>query len=49
MKLGEAVYKSQQKEGEKKDLAVLVARYTLGYQIEYCLRTTDMCNVNCEY
>jgi hypothetical protein len=26
----------------------LIARYTLGYQIEYCLRTTDMCNINCE-
>ena len=46
--------KKEEKEGEekgeeKKELAVLVARYTLGYQIEYCLRTTDMCNVNCEY
>jgi len=30
-------------------LAELVARYTLGYQIEYCLRTTDSCNINCEY
>ena len=34
---------------EKKSLAELVARYTLGYQIEYCLRTTDSCNINCEY
>jgi len=34
---------------KKKELAVLVARYTLGYQIEYCLRTTDSCNINCEY
>ena len=33
---------------EKQNLAELVARYTLGYQIEYCLRTTDSCNVNCE-
>jgi len=33
---------------EKHELLVLVARYTLGYQIEYCLRTTDICNVNCE-
>ena len=31
------------------NLAELVARYTLGYQIEYCLRTTDSCNINCEY
>ena len=34
---------------EKNTLAILVARYTLGYQIEYCLRTTDYCNINCEY
>ena len=27
----------------------LLARYTLGYQIEYCLRTTDTCNIACEY
>ena len=27
----------------------LLARYTLGYQIEYCLRTTGDCNVHCEY
>lgn len=30
------------------NLSELVARYTLGYQIEYCLRTTDSCNVSCE-
>ena len=36
-------------ESKKKQLDVLVARYTLGYQIEYCLRTTDSCNINCEY
>jgi hypothetical protein len=41
--------KKEEKEGERKDLSVLVARYTLGYQIEYCLRTTDSCNINCEY
>ena len=34
---------------DKKQLPVLLARYTLGYQIEYCLRTTDSCNINCEY
>ena len=34
---------------EKKRIATLVARYTIGYQIEYCLRTTDSCHVNCEY
>ena len=33
---------------KRKKLDVLVARYTLGYQIEYCLRTNDSCNVNCE-
>ena len=27
----------------------LLARYTLGYQIEYCLRTTETCNIRCEY
>ena len=27
----------------------LLARYTLGYQIEYCLRQTGSCNVQCEY
>jgi hypothetical protein len=32
----------------KKEQLILVARYTLGYQIEYCLRTTDICNVDCE-
>lgn len=34
---------------EQKLMSELVARYTLGYQIEYCLRTTGSCNVNCEY
>jgi hypothetical protein len=34
---------------ERTKLFVLIARYTLGYQIEYCLRTTDSCNINCEY
>lgn len=43
---GETVFGEKTK---KRSLAELVARYTLGYQIEYCLRTTDMCNVNCEY
>ena len=33
----------------KRRIAILVARYTIGYQIEYCLRTTDSCQVNCEY
>lgn len=35
-------------ESIKKGFAILVARYTLGYQIEYCLRTTEYCNVICE-
>jgi len=34
---------------EQRKIAILVARYTLGYQIEYCLRTTESCNINCEY
>jgi len=33
----------------KNKLTILVARYTLGYQMEYCLRTTDVCNISCEY
>ena len=40
--------KEEEKE-ERQKLAVLVARYTLGYQIEYCLRKIGSCNVNCEY
>jgi len=36
-------------DSDKKKISVLVARYTLGYQIEYCLRTTESCNINCEY
>ena len=27
---------------------VLIARYTLAYQIEYCLRNNDSCEVSCE-
>jgi hypothetical protein len=42
-------YINKMEKEERKKLAVLVARYTLGYQIEYCLRTTGSCNVNCEY
>ena len=34
---------------ERHNMRVLVARYTLGYQIEYCLRNTDSCNIYCEY
>ena len=31
------------------DMNELVARYTIGYQLEYCLRATDEdCYVNCE-
>ena len=33
---------------EKHKACVLVARYTLGYQIEYCLRTTGTCSIQCE-
>lgn len=33
---------------EKHKVCGLVARYTLGYQIEYCLRTTESCNIQCE-
>lgn len=34
---------------EYNKLLVLIARYMLGFQIEYCLRTTDSCNIICEY
>jgi len=36
-------------DSNKNQIAKMVARYTLGYQIEYCLRTTDTCNISCEY
>tara|TARA_B100000902_G_scaffold174451_1_gene168287 strand:- start:1085 stop:1630 length:546 start_codon:yes stop_codon:yes gene_type:complete len=34
---------------EHRKISILVARYTLGYQIEYCLRKTESCHINCEY
>ena len=34
-------------ETDKNKFAILVARYTLGYQLEYCLRTTTSCHVTC--
>ena len=34
---------------EAKKVCELAARYTLGYQIEYCLRTQSTCDVQCEY
>jgi hypothetical protein len=47
--------KKKQNEKEKTELGViddsrvLVARYTIGYQLEYCLRAIDKdCYVNCE-
>jgi hypothetical protein len=36
-------------EDEKVSQLRLLARYTLGYQIEYCLRTTGSCNIQCEF
>jgi len=33
----------------RRELDILVARYTLGYQLEYCLRTNGTCSVVCEY
>jgi hypothetical protein len=36
-------------DNKKQQLRVFLARYILGYQIEYCLRTTESCNINCEY
>jgi len=39
----------QKEKDENKEYIALVARYTLGYQLEYCLRTTeDDCYVYCE-
>jgi hypothetical protein len=35
-------------ESEKHKSCVLVARYTLGFQIEYCLRKNNSCNITCE-
>lgn len=34
---------------EKHKAYEILARYTLGYQIEYCLRMNDTCNISCEY
>ena len=34
---------------ERQKVAVLVARYTLGYQIEYCLLKQGDCNINCDF
>jgi type I restriction-modification system DNA methylase subunit len=34
---------------KNEQMSEFVARYTLGYQIEYCLRTRGTCNINCEY
>lgn len=34
---------------EKRMLLQIIARYNLGLQLEYCLRTTDSCDINCEY
>ena len=34
---------------QKQKECELLARYTLGYQIEYCLRTIGRCTICCEY
>lgn len=36
-------------DNERHTLLLIIARYTMGYQIEYCLRTKDSCNITCEY
>ena len=33
---------------DRNNIYTLIARYTLGYQIEYCLRTTESCSIYCE-
>jgi hypothetical protein len=43
------INKMKEEKQEKKELEILVARYTLGFQIEYCLRKTGVCNVACEF
>jgi len=55
LKILNEIEKEKDKENNKnesdvnKDYLELVARYTIGYQLEYCLRTTeDDCYVNCE-
>ena len=35
-------------ETEKHKALEIIARYTLGYQIEYCLRMRGVCNIKCE-
>ena len=44
-KLNDSVYSDTQ----QRQISIFVARYTLGYQVEYCLRTKDSCHINCEY
>jgi hypothetical protein len=34
---------------QQNNQTILIARYTIGYQIEYCLRNRGDCNVHCEY
>jgi hypothetical protein len=34
---------------EKRMILQIIARYNIGLQIEYCLRTSESCNVNCDY
>ena len=34
---------------ERQKMAELVARYTLGYQIEYCLLKQGDCNIHCDF
>ena len=55
LKILNEIEKEKEEENNKnesdvnKDYIELVARYTIGYQLEYCLRTTeDDCYVNCE-
>jgi len=43
------INKIEEDNTERQRLMLLISRYILGYQIEYCLRTTDSCNISCEY
>ena len=47
--MNDIIIRVLENEKDRHNARILVARYTLGFQIEYCLRTTDECNINCEY
>jgi hypothetical protein len=44
-----SIFHDTMKTNIKKKQSILIARYTIGYQLEYCLRTKEYCNIECEY